>query len=359
MPMRILSTATLLSLALPLCGEPTLAQQTQVNFAVSGGVATDQRGVQSSAIVIAPTVMLQASPNAVLQVGGSATRFATELWSVGGSAALSARRPLGPFVALTLNASGSASRLASEPATAFAIADVIPALEANVGVLALHAGMRAAGGRSTRQAMSSGPPPIVGGARGITNVVSSGSRVGPVFGGTLRVQANAATLRLGASHEPADGTTFDAAVSLPLASSLSLDIGAGRYPANGLLETPAGTYATAGLSLRVGGASRRAALPRPVGVGAPRAGMTRLAIRAPDARGVEVAGDFTDWEFVATARATNGVWYVDLRIPPGQYRYAFRIDGAEWRVPDGATAVDDGFGGTSAWITVPGRRVGR
>jgi 1,4-alpha-glucan branching enzyme len=87
--------------------------------------------------------------------------------------------------------------------------------------------------------------------------------------------------------------------------------------------------------------------------------MTRLALRAPDARVVELAGDFTEWKFVAASRAANGVWYADLRIPPGQYRYAFRIDGTDWLVPDGATAVDDGFGGKSAWITVPGRNVGR
>jgi hypothetical protein len=46
------------------------------------------------------------------------------------------------------------------------------------------------------------------------------------------------------------------------------------------------------------------------------------------------------------------VWYADLKIPPGQYRYAFRVNGIEWRVPDGATAVKDDFGGKSAWLTV-------
>jgi 1,4-alpha-glucan branching enzyme len=80
--------------------------------------------------------------------------------------------------------------------------------------------------------------------------------------------------------------------------------------------------------------------------------MTRLAIAARDASHVEVAGDFTNWEFVVTKRAANGVWYVDLAVPPGQYRYAFRIDGKEWRIPGGAPAAEDEFGGKSAWLTV-------
>ncbi len=55
-------------------------------------------------------------------------------------------------------------------------------------------------------------------------------------------------------------------------------------------------------------------------------------------------------------RAANGVWYVDLSIEPGEYRYAFRVDGAAWTVPDGIAAVDDGFGGKSAWLAVSGSR---
>ena len=67
---------------------------------------------------------------------------------------------------------------------------------------------------------------------------------------------------------------------------------------------------------------------------------------------MDVAGDFNEWTPVPATRAANGVWYADLRIAPGQYRYAFRVNGKEWRLPHGATAVDDGFGGKSAWLTV-------
>jgi hypothetical protein len=358
--MRIVTTAMLLSLALPLCGERALAQQTQAEIAVSGGVATDQRGVQSSAIAIAPTFIVQSSPNVALQIGGHATRFATQLWSVGGSAMLSGRNPLTRFLSLTLTASGSASRLVSDAPGTFALGDIVPALEASVGPVTLYGGARAAAGRASQAGIASGPPPIIGGPRDVTSVVSTASRVGPVYGAAVRFSGDAGTLQLNARHEPADGTAGSVIASLPISRDISLDVGAGRYPVNHLLNTPAGSYATAGLSLRVGGApSRRASLPKPAGVRGPRAGTTRLALRAPGARVVELAGDFTEWKFVAATRAANGVWYADLQIPPGQYRYAFRINGTEWRVPDGATAVDDGFGGKSAWITVPGRRVGR
>ena len=356
--MRIFTTAMLLSLALPLCGELVLAQQAQTHIAVSGGVATDQRGVQSSAIGVAPTLMLQPSPRVALQVGGSVTRFATQLWSIGGSATVVAREPLGRFAALTLTASGSASRLASDASATFALGDIAPALEARVGPVTLFGGARAATGRATQPGIAPGPPPIIGGPRDVASTVTTASRIGPLYGAVIRFAGNPGALLLSARHEPADGTAASVAASLPIARDISLEVGAGRYPMNHLLRTPAGSYATAGLSLRIGGASGPS-LPKPAGVRAPRAGMTRLALRAPDARVVELAGDFTEWKFVAASRAANGVWYADLHVPPGQYRYAFRINGTEWRVPDGATAVDDGFGGKSAWITVPGRDVGR
>jgi 1,4-alpha-glucan branching enzyme len=77
-----------------------------------------------------------------------------------------------------------------------------------------------------------------------------------------------------------------------------------------------------------------------------------VSIAAADARRVEVAGDWNQWRPVPLRRADNGVWYLDLAIAPGVYRYAFRIDGQTWQVPRGVAAVDDGFGGKSAWLTV-------
>jgi 1,4-alpha-glucan branching enzyme len=79
---------------------------------------------------------------------------------------------------------------------------------------------------------------------------------------------------------------------------------------------------------------------------------TRLSIRAPEATRVELAGDWNDWKPVPARRAANGVWYADVALAPGEYRYAFRVDGGAWRVPEGAVISDDGFGGKSAYVTV-------
>ena len=144
-----------------------------------------------------------------------------------------------------------------------------------------------------------------------------------------------------------------AAVSIPLGAGAALDAGAGRFASNRLTGTPAGDYVNVGISFRFGGApARERSAPRVSGAPKLAAGHTRLSIEASDATGVDVAGDFNEWKLVPATRAANGVWYADLAIPPGQYRYAFRVNGKEWRVPRGATAAKDGFGGKSAWLIV-------
>jgi hypothetical protein len=130
----------------------------------------------------------------------------------------------------------------------------------------------------------------------------------------------------------------------------SLQVGAQRYPGDRLTGALAGTAISAGFVLRTPAGSRP--LPRPSDVRAPARGLTRLAIRAPAARRVEVAGDWSGWRTADATRAANGVWYADVALPPGEYRYAFRIDGTQWKVPDGAEATSDGAGGKSAWLTV-------
>jgi 1,4-alpha-glucan branching enzyme len=92
----------------------------------------------------------------------------------------------------------------------------------------------------------------------------------------------------------------------------------------------------------------------PVVRGAPPvpSGTTRLVLAAPRARRVTVAGDWNGWAATPAMRGSDGHWYVDLRLPRGEYRYAFKVDGERWAVPDGAVTVDDGFGGRSALLTV-------
>lgn len=88
------------------------------------------------------------------------------------------------------------------------------------------------------------------------------------------------------------------------------------------------------------------------------AGATRpieLRLHAP-ASHVMVVGDFNDWDPAATPlRRGNegGTWTVELRLPPGRYRYTFLVDGRRW-VPDPEEprAADDDFGAPMSVLTV-------
>jgi hypothetical protein len=139
-----------------------------------------------------------------------------------------------------------------------------------------------------------------------------------------------------------------------VASSVTLQASAGQYPSSRVLGTPGGSYASVGVLLH---AARRLSADEPRAPqirGAPpvATGATRLVLRAPDARRVELAGDWNQWEPLSATRSTDGVWYADVRLSPGEYRYSFKVDGQRWAVPDGITSVDDGFGGRSAVVTI-------
>src|SRR6267378_2771326 len=80
-----------------------------------------------------------------------------------------------------------------------------------------------------------------------------------------------------------------------------------------------------------------------------------FVLSAPDARAVNVAGTFNQWDPRATplVRAgANGMWTATLKLPAGQHQYAFVVDGVRW-VPDpAAPAVDDGYGRRNSVLTL-------
>lgn len=76
-----------------------------------------------------------------------------------------------------------------------------------------------------------------------------------------------------------------------------------------------------------------------------RSGARAIRIRVPGARRVELMGDFSDWRPVEMERSADGVWNLELLIPPGLYRLNMRVDGGEWIVPPGLTPVPDEFNG--------------
>lgn len=368
---------------------PTVAraQDAQSQLTVTAGVATDQRGVRSSAVSAIPSFTLGGS-SASLSVNGSATRFASESWTLGGGASFAARTTSRGPLTLTLNASGGVAWLGGAQTGRFSSGELLPAAELRVRRVTLFGGARVAAGASSLDEPRSSLP--LGGGR--TQAVStSRTGAGPTYGMVLdfsssagvSTQLNAREDRLTVDHVAivdrsvtlsisGAAAAFAAsagrrsasdehlafgsvAVSVPLNESLALSIAGGRYASNRLSGTPGGRFLTGGVTLRVG--TRRAAtLPEATGVRRARSGFTRLSIDAPDARRVELLGDFNEWTPIVARRAANGVWYADVSLPPGEYRYAFRIDGSEWRVPQGATVVSDGFGGKSALIVVRGDR---
>jgi len=118
------------------------------------------------------------------------------------------------------------------------------------------------------------------------------------------------------------------------------------------LAVPGARYGTLGIRLALGAAprgGRRAPRePPPSAQATPQlvlATTHRLAIVGPPAGHAEVMGDFTDWEPRPLEPDGDGRWTLPVALSPGVHHLNVRFDGAEWTVPAGAVAVDDGFGG--------------
>jgi hypothetical protein len=85
--------------------------------------------------------------------------------------------------------------------------------------------------------------------------------------------------------------------------------------------------------------------------------VTQFVLIAPDAESVALVGDFNDWTPAGTRlirQAGDGVWWINLTLPPGRYRYAFIVDGEKWRNDPNAPAAEDEFGRANSVITIGG-----
>ena len=79
-----------------------------------------------------------------------------------------------------------------------------------------------------------------------------------------------------------------------------------------------------------------------------------FALRAPAVDSVALVGDFNDWrtDKVQLEKAAEGEWRVTVKLPPGRYRFAYVVDGEEWRADDQAAPVIDDFGRPTSVMTV-------
>lgn len=355
------------------------AQQAQIS--VSGGSATDVLGNASNAVTVSPSVFLSSDPRLVLTLGGGATRFQNDAWSLAGRGNLAARAPFGPF-ALTFNGGYSATTTSYQ--NAYGLGEALPAAELSFGALTLFGGARALiGNVSITQQRVPGGLPGAPSSVASTTTQATNQAVGPVGGAQLRTVASTGEVfqlglradRLAMNGGPitdqqisasfaqgqitvsgvvgtltapnTDDAFGSAGLSIALNAALNLDIAAGSYASNPVLEMPGGRFATVGLSMRFG-APPAVALPYST-----HDGITRLTLKDDRATQVDVAGDFSNWNPVPARRCDHGTWCAEIRIPPGHYRYAFRVDGSRWTVPDGSSAVDSDFGGKVAWLDVP------
>ena len=151
--------------------------------------------------------------------------------------------------------------------------------------------------------------------------------------------------------------------TVALAPRLALIAGAGIQPATVWLGTPSSRFVSIGL--RVAPVSLAHAAPPPFvrpsaasfvirRVDGDSAGTSYVvAVRVPDARAVEISGDFNGWHAVALREVRPDVWETVLVLRAGAHRVNVRVNGDSWVAPPGLPTADDDFNGTVGLIVVP------
>jgi chromosome partitioning protein len=84
-----------------------------------------------------------------------------------------------------------------------------------------------------------------------------------------------------------------------------------------------------------------------------------FTFEAPDARRVQLVGDFNGWALDGSDMTLTGaIWNITLKLPPGRYRYRYVIDGT-WRSdPMNAEVEPSPYGEDNSVIEVSGEASG-
>jgi hypothetical protein len=175
-------------------------------------------------------------------------------------------------------------------------------------------------------------------------------------GGRLALQATVGT-RFAAASVPNE-TWGQATGSLSLAPNIALIAAAGIQPSSAAYGLPRARFVDLGFRLapsallhpRLPGFVRPTVAAFQVENGAN--GQRTLRIRVPDARSVEMSGDFTSWKPIMLKRSDSDSWTATLAIAPGLHRLAIRVNGDAWTPPPGIATVPDEFQGTVGVIVV-------
>lgn len=80
----------------------------------------------------------------------------------------------------------------------------------------------------------------------------------------------------------------------------------------------------------------------------------RLQYHAPEAKRVSAAGSFNNWQPDAAPMQpqADGLWVIELKLPPGAYEYRFVVDGCWCDDPNATETVPNPFGGHNAVLRV-------
>ena len=272
------------------------AAQTQSQVTVTGGLATDQRGARSTALTIAPSMVLVVPRGTTLAFGGNLTRFEDDALSIGGGSAMNHRDQFAGPLALVLDASASASRLHAERTSAtFMTGELVPSLELGFYSVSVFGGVRLAGGRIMQNAQRQLIPRRGGGTA--TTLTEARSGTGPTFGFNLSTLGfPRRVVKFGAREDrlivsgvsirdrsatgsiASAGSTFsgsfgeriasderglfgDARFDITIANGMEFNTGAGWYPSNRLTGSQNGSWFSAGFSFQFAGS--RATTPAP------------------------------------------------------------------------------------------------
>jgi 1,4-alpha-glucan branching enzyme len=80
-------------------------------------------------------------------------------------------------------------------------------------------------------------------------------------------------------------------------------------------------------------------------------------VRAPDAKEVQLVGDFNNWDPNShpMGKDEEGFWKIGLRLAPGRYEYKLLVDGRWWEDIREPNNVRNPFGTLNKVLVVPAR----
>lgn len=299
------------------------------------------------------------------------SQFATGEWVVQFSSRLSAMASLGERAAIGVLANGALSNL--EGGAWNGSGGVGPVLV--VGGERVRATLNLSGGavrnidESSVGFMGAGIGFQYAAASGVSVTAgASGTRADTidyadgVLGMSLRQASFLLSVQAGArAGDLSDDPWGQARIEWSGSSRTTLEGAAGRYPRD-LVGFTDGLFVTVGVRVALRSSStpapdaarRRTAPDVPVRIQSLGGGRVRVLVRYGDAaRVLEIAGDWNDWTPVSLLRGADGMWTVELTLPPGLHKFSLVVDREEWTIPAGVASVPDEFGGTVGLLAVP------